>query len=144
MHLVEAQTNQRRTLNCRTANGRTDLLDRPEYVDNAARVAVRPQLLTELGAILAGQRSEDLAPRLEAAGVPYAPIARPEQLVEDPHLKQSGALVPMTTEDGGTTDVVLLPLTMGGRRPGVRMPLPKVGEHTEEVLASLKRRASCP
>jgi crotonobetainyl-CoA:carnitine CoA-transferase CaiB-like acyl-CoA transferase len=43
----------------------------------------------------------------------------------------------MTTEDGGSTEVVLLPLTLGGRRPTVRRPLPAVGEHTDEVLASL-------
>ena len=121
--------------------GRSDLLDRPEYADNAARVAVRPQLLADLSAIMVDQRLNELAPRLEAAGIPYAPISRPEQLVDDPHLKQSGGLVPMTTDDGGTTEVVLLPLLMGGRRPGVRMPLPKVGEHTEEVLAGLPRAA---
>ncbi|MEJ8810335.1 CaiB/BaiF CoA-transferase family protein [Variovorax ureilyticus] len=120
---------------------RTDLLDRPEYADNAARVAVRPQLLAELGAILVTHRIDELAPKLEAAGIPYAPISRPEQLVNDPHLKQSGGLVPMTTDDGGSTEVVLLPLTMGGRRPGVRMPLPRIGEHTEEVLAGLKNAA---
>jgi formyl-CoA transferase len=45
----------------------------------------------------------------------------------------------MQTDEGGSTDVVLLPLLMGGRRPGVRQPLPRVGEHTEEVLASLKK-----
>lgn len=117
---------------------RTDLLARPEYVDNAARVEVRPQLLEELGVILKDFRGEELAPKLEAAGIPYAPISRPDQLVDDPHLKQSGGLANMVTDDGGTTDVVLLPLLMGGRRPGVRMPLPKVGEHTEEVLAALK------
>jgi len=117
---------------------RTDLLARPEYADNAARVAVRPQLLAELGAILAAHRSEALAPKLEAAGIPYAPIARPEQLVDDPHLKESGGLAPMATDDGGSTSVVLLPLLMGGRRPGVRMPLPKVGEHTEEILGALR------
>jgi len=120
---------------------RPDLPARPEYADNAARVAVRQQLLAELGAILARHRLGDLVPQLEAAGVPYAPISRPEQLVGDPHLKESGGLVPMATEDGGTTEVVLLPLLMGGRRPGVRMPLPKVGEHTEEVLARLGRPA---
>lgn len=119
-----------------------ELLERPEYVDNAARVEVRPQLLKELGEILKHFRTEELAPRLEAAGIPYAPITRPDQLVDDPHLKQSGGLVPMTTEDGGTTDVVLLPLLMGGRRPGVRMPLPKVGEHTEEIMATLKQNAA--
>lgn len=117
---------------------RPDLLQRPEYVDNAARVAVRPQLLAELGAILAAHRVDELSPQLEAAGIPYAPISRPEQLVSDPHLQQSGGLAPMTTEDGGSTDVVLLPLLMGGRRPGVRMPLPKVGEHTDEILAGLQ------
>ena len=125
---------------CRVLD-RPDLLDRAEYRDNAARVAVRPQLLAELGAILAAHRIDELTPRLEAAGIPYAPVSRPEQLVNDPHLRQSGGLVPMQTDDGSSTDVVLLPLTMGGRRPGVRMPLPKVGEHTDEILSSLKTTA---
>jgi formyl-CoA transferase len=43
----------------------------------------------------------------------------------------------METDTGDTTQVVLLPLLMGGRRPGVRHPLPKVGEHNAEVLATL-------
>jgi formyl-CoA transferase len=64
---------------------------------------------------------------------------RPDQLLDDPHLRASGGLVPMQTDDGGTTDVVLLPLLLDGRRPGVRSPLPRVGEHTEEVLGSLGR-----
>jgi formyl-CoA transferase len=54
-------------------------------------------------------------------------------------LLQSGGLVPMQADNGEMTQAVLLPLLMGGRRPGVRSPLPKVGEHTEEVLASLKK-----
>ncbi|MDM0113735.1 CaiB/BaiF CoA-transferase family protein [Variovorax sp. J22R133] len=120
--------------------GRTDLLGVPGFADNASRVAVRPQLLATLGEILVNHRIEELSPKLEAAGIPYAPIMRPEQLVEDPHLKASGGLVPMTTEDGGVTDVVLLPLMMGGRRPGVRSALPGIGEHTEEILAGLKSR----
>jgi crotonobetainyl-CoA:carnitine CoA-transferase CaiB-like acyl-CoA transferase len=62
---------------------------------------------------------------------------RPEQLVDDPHLKASGGMVPMTTDDGGTTEVVLLPLLMGGRRPGVRQPLARVGEHSDEILSRL-------
>jgi crotonobetainyl-CoA:carnitine CoA-transferase CaiB-like acyl-CoA transferase len=46
----------------------------------------------------------------------------------------------MTTDDGSVTDVVLLPLLMGGRRPGVRSPLPKAGEHNEEILSRLASR----
>ena len=111
----------------------------PALATNALRVAVRPALLHKLGAILQHHRVQDLAPKLESAGIPYAPIVRPDQLMDDPHLKASGGLVPMQTDDGGTTDVVLLPLRMDGRRPGVRRPLPRVGEHTEEILAGLAR-----
>ena len=111
----------------------------PALADNAKRVAVRPALLQRLGEILKHHRVDELSPKLEAAGIPYAPIVRPDQLLDDPHLRASGGLVPMETDDGGTTDVVLLPLLMGGRRPGVRQPLPRVGQHTDEVLAGLAR-----
>lgn len=117
------------------------LAQEPQFATNAARVAARGALIPRLAEILKRQRADALTARLEAAGVPYAPIARPEQLVHDPHLKASGGLVPMATDDGGTTEVVLLPLLMGGRRPGVRQPLARVGEHTEEVLGRLARSA---
>ena len=120
---------------------RSDLLDVPEYASNAQRVAVRPQLLAQLGEILASHEIGALSARLEAAGLPYAPIVRPDQLLQDPHLKASGGLATMQTDDGGSTDVVLLPLLMGGRRPGVRQALPSIGEHTAEVLATIGRGA---
>jgi crotonobetainyl-CoA:carnitine CoA-transferase CaiB-like acyl-CoA transferase len=119
---------------------RPDLLDVPEFASNAERVAVRPALLARLGEILRDHPIDELSAKLEAAGLPYAPIVRPDQLLDDPHLKASGGLVPMQTDEGGTTDVVLLPLLMGGRRPGVRQALPRIGEHTEEVLAALNRK----
>ncbi|CAN7550597.1 CaiB/BaiF CoA-transferase family protein [Variovorax sp. LjRoot84] len=112
----------------------------PALANNALRVAVRPALLKRLGEILARHRVEELAPKLEEAGIPYAPIVRPDQLTDDPHLKASGGLVPMECDDGGMTEVVLLPLLMGGRRPGVRQALARVGEHTEEVLSQLAAR----
>jgi len=119
---------------------RTDLARDPELQTNAQRVAVRPSLLRRLGEILKHHRIYELSAKLEAAGLPYAPIVRPEQLLQDPHLKASGGLVPMHVDDGASTDVVLLPLLMGGRRPTVRQPLARVGEHTDEVLARLTAR----
>ncbi|MBN3809467.1 MULTISPECIES: CaiB/BaiF CoA-transferase family protein [Paraburkholderia] len=118
------------------------LAETPRFATNALRVAVRAELLSCLGEILKHRRVDELAPKLEAAGIPYAPIVRPDQLMNDPHLKASGGLVPMQTDDGGTTDVVLLPITMGGRRPGVRQALARVGEHTQEILSRLKARVS--
>ncbi|WP_322040170.1 CaiB/BaiF CoA-transferase family protein [Burkholderia diffusa] len=118
----------------------SELASDPRMATNALRVAIRPELLGRLGAILRDHKIADLAPRLESAGIPYAPIARPEQLLVDPHLRISGGLAAMQTDDGRMTDVVLLPLTVGGRRPGVRQPLARVGEHTDEVLATIARK----
>jgi formyl-CoA transferase len=120
---------------------RQDVAADPRFASNAERVATRAVLIPMLGEILKDHCVDELVPKLEVAGVPYAPIVRPEQLLDDPHLKASGGLAPMTTDDGGTTDVVLLPLTMDGRRPGVRRALAKIGEHTQEILGRLKGRA---
>lgn len=119
---------------------RPDLAEDEALATNAQRVALRPELLKWLGDTLKHHRLDELTPKLEAAGLPYAPIVRPDQLVHDRHLVESGGLVAMPTDDGGSTKVVLLPLLMGGRRPGVRHALPKIGEHTDEVLRALVHR----
>jgi crotonobetainyl-CoA:carnitine CoA-transferase CaiB-like acyl-CoA transferase len=110
-----------------------DVLERPDLAHDPA-LATNAQRVAET---LRHHRIDALSARLEAAGLPNAPLRRPDQLVDDPHLRASGGLVPMTTDEGDTTQVVLLPLLMGQRRPGVRQPLAKVGEHTADVLARL-------
>ena len=123
---------------CRVID-RMDLAEDEALATNAQRVTLRPELLKWLGDTLMHHSMTALMPRLESAGIPYAPIVRPDQLVGDPHLIESGGLVDMPTDDGGSTKVVLLPLLMGGRRPGVRTPLPRVGEHTEEILSEIRQ-----
>ncbi len=118
--------------------GRPDLATDPALATNAQRVAVRPALLQQLADTLQHLALEDLCVRLQQAGLPYAKVMRPDQLLNDEHLLASGGLVSMDTAEGDTAQVVLLPLLMGGRRPGVRHPLAAVGEHTDEVLASLE------
>jgi len=117
-----------------------ELAAEPTLATNEQRVAARAELIPRLGAILVHHDVAELVPKLEANGLPYAPIVKPEQLVHDRHLKESGGLVPMQTEDGGTTDVVLLPITLGGRRLGVRRPLPRAGEHDDDILGALPSR----
>ncbi len=121
--------------------GRADLASQPDLATNARRVERRPWLLQQLGETLQHLELETLCTQLQAAALPYAKVVRPDQLVQDEHLRASGGLAPMTTDTGETTQVVLLPLLMGGRRPGVRMPLPGVGEHTAELLDSLAHPA---
>ncbi len=108
----------------------------PAWQSNNQRVQARPSLLPMLRAHAAQFSVEELAERMAAAGLPYAPIRRPEDLLTDPHVLATGGLVPITSPEGQTLQVPLLPLLLDGTRPGVRLDPPRCGEHTLEVLAS--------
>jgi crotonobetainyl-CoA:carnitine CoA-transferase CaiB-like acyl-CoA transferase len=107
---------------------------------NNDRVRARPTLLAELGRRLAALSAAELAQRMEAAGLPFAPIMKPEQLLDDPHLEATGGLSQITLTDGEragqTVKAPLFPFTLDGERPGTRLNPPRAGEHTREVLAA--------
>jgi crotonobetainyl-CoA:carnitine CoA-transferase CaiB-like acyl-CoA transferase len=86
---------------------------------------------------LAGHSAAELAAVFEREGLPFAPITRPQDLFEDPHLLATGGLAPLRMQDGRETRVPLLPLQMDGHRPGVRSQPPAVGADTRDLLASL-------
>ena len=117
-----------------------DLANDPALATNTLRVGARASMLPRLREILAHCDLAALEAQLEAAALPYARIVRPDELFDDRHLKESGGLAAMQTEEGTMTEIPLLPILLGGRRLPVRRPLPKVGEHTEEVLSNLQRR----
>jgi crotonobetainyl-CoA:carnitine CoA-transferase CaiB-like acyl-CoA transferase len=118
---------------------RPDLANDPALATNAQRVEVRPSLIAKLAETIRHFEIEDLSKKLETAGLPYAKVVRPDQLLQDEHLLRSGGLVPIQTDANETANAVLLPLMMNGHRPGVRRPLPKIGEHTAEVIHALKK-----
>ena len=81
--------------------------------------------------------AEELMGRLDQCGLPYAPISRPEDLFEDPHLLASGGLLDVTTPEGRHTRLPALPVQVDGKRPGLRRDVPQQGEHTREVMREL-------
>ncbi|WP_313330940.1 CaiB/BaiF CoA-transferase family protein [Comamonas sp.] len=123
------------------AFGWADLLANPHYTTNNERVRARPALLADLRARLARMYVEQVAKIFEDNGLPYAPISKPEQLLDDPHLLATGGLAEVTLTDGEragqTAQTTLLPLRMAGERLAVRQNPPRLGEHTAELLASL-------
>lgn len=118
-----------------------DLLADTSISSNNARVQARSWLLPELRSRLAAMSARELADRFEARGLPYAPISKPHELLDDPHLLATGGLAPIRIPDPQSESTSglapLLPLCMGGDRPGVRLEPPFLGEHTVEVLAEL-------
>ena len=118
-----------------------DLKVNPKYASNNDRVRERATLLPELRARLAPRSAQDLTARLEAADLPFAPIRKPEELLDDEHLLATGGLADITLPDGDragqTAQTTLFPFTLDGQRLGVRLSPPTLGQHTIEVLSAL-------
>jgi crotonobetainyl-CoA:carnitine CoA-transferase CaiB-like acyl-CoA transferase len=109
----------------------------PDLATNTLRVEARPALVPRVQALLGPHRLADIVPRLERAAVPFAEIRKPEDLFDDSHLNASDGLVPVTLPDGRPTKLPALPVAFDGERLPRRMDLPKVGEHTDEILGAL-------
>ncbi len=111
-----------------------DLLADTRLATNNDRVRAREWLMPALRARLAGHSATELSRVFEDHELPFAPIARPEQLFDDPHLNATGGLAPVRMNDGSESKVPLMPFTMGGERPGIRLQPPLLGEHTDALL----------
>ena len=79
----------------------------------------------------------ELMAKCEALGLPFAQIAHPWDLFDDPHLNASGGLLPLTLADGRVINLPAFPLALDGERLALRHDLPKLGEHNAEILAEL-------
>lgn len=123
------------------AFGFDDLYADPSLKQNNQRVQARPTLIPRITEHLSNFSAEYISEIFEKNGLPFAPITQPEQLFDDPHLRETGGLAPIRITDGpragDETATPLLPLLMNGERLGVRHSPPKTGEHSKELLLDL-------
>jgi crotonobetainyl-CoA:carnitine CoA-transferase CaiB-like acyl-CoA transferase len=120
------------------ALGFADLKAEPALATNNLRVTQRPRLLKTIGERIAHRSAAELSAAMEKAGLPFAPIRKPEDLYDDEHLLATGGLADVRLPDGPkageTVKTTLFPITLGGHRLGVRMDPPRLGEHSRELL----------
>ncbi len=119
------------------AFGFDDLKDDPRLQSNNDRVLARDWMMPILRERMAPFSARDISAVFEKHALPFAPITRPQDLFDDPHLNATGGLAEIELPDGRHTRTVLLPLTLDGQRPGVRLSPPKLGEHNTELLSAL-------
>ena len=117
--------------------GFTDMWNDENLSTNNKRCDARPTLIPRLREIFKQWTKTDLEAKVAAAGLPYAPITPPHELYDDPHLKASGAFLPLTLPDGRKAEIPALPFEMGGRRFGVRRDVPGIGEQGPEILSDI-------
>ena len=119
------------------AFGFADLKADLRLASNNQRVWARDWMMPLLRQRLGHWSAAELSAVFEQNGLPFAPITRPEELLDDPHLGATGGLAPITLPDCRHTRTPLLPLTMQGQRLGIRHQPPRLGEHSRELLASM-------
>lgn len=120
------------------AFGLDDWAKDEELAKNAGRVAKRDDIIPKLNALFKGYGKDELTAKLEDTGLPFAPIAKPEDLFDDPHLNASGGLVPLTMPNNDAqTKLPNLPIEMGGQRLALRKDLTKPGDDTADVLSEV-------
>ena len=114
--------------------GMPELLADARLDNNAKRVAAQEWMLPLVRQVAIQFSGAQLQQKLEKASVPYAPVQRPDQLLDDPHLHATGQLLPTPMQDGRTGNLPKLPFNSSDYEFGIRRPPPGLGEHTREVL----------
>jgi crotonobetainyl-CoA:carnitine CoA-transferase CaiB-like acyl-CoA transferase len=124
--------------------GFDDLAQDARLASNNQRVQARDWMLPLLRERFGAFGAAELARRFERIGLPHAPITRPQDLFDDPHLRATGGLAAVTLPPDASsagraidTRMALLPLSLDGRRLPLRSPPPALGAQTVALLHSL-------
>ena len=116
---------------------RPDLLADPTYKTNEDRVRARPVLRPLVAGIVARHKLAELAELFDRIDIPFAPVAKPGDLFDDPQLNAGGRMLDIAFQNGKHAKLPRLPIEMNDHDFGLRRQAPGIGEHTSEILAEL-------
>jgi crotonobetainyl-CoA:carnitine CoA-transferase CaiB-like acyl-CoA transferase len=119
---------------------RPDLLADPALASNEARVDARGRLIPELAMLFKSLPGAEVERRCLRAGLPFALIAQPEDLFDDPQLNANGSLGDTVLAGGIATKLPKLPLRIDGEAFPFRGDPPEAGQHNAEIFAGLRNR----
>ncbi len=117
---------------------RNDLFNDRRLTTNNDRIIEREWLLPDLEKMMLGLTKNEIIERCQEAGIPFAPIATPEDLFDDPQLNQGSGLLETTFPDGTQTKMPRTPIEYGESNFNLKSnPPDTIGQHTREILSGL-------
>lgn len=128
--LVVAAANDRLFAKLARVLGHPEWAKDPRYTTNAQRIAHKNELIPQIERLFRERPSAEWIERLEAVGVPCAPINDLHQITAEPQFEALGMLQKMPEND---VDIIGLPVSFDGKRPPVRRRAPRIGEHNQEL-----------
>ena len=117
--------------------GLEHLLADERYATNAARVQNRALVTDTLTAVTKTMPTDEWISKLEALKIGCGPINTLDRVFADPHVQAREMLVKMDHASGQEVTVIANPVKLSVTPPDYRSAAPVLGQHTEEVLASL-------
>jgi len=131
--VIIAAANDRLFAKLAAALGRPEWAADPRFASNAGRVAHRDALISEIEAIMRTRTKGEWVDLMEEAGVPCAPIHSLPEVLAHPQTAATGMIQPVPGTD---LELMGLPISFDGERPGVRSAAPALGQHNEEIRAT--------
>lgn len=115
--------------------GRADMITDPRFRTNADRVRNRDEVNDIVAAWIAERDRDEVLATFEAAGVTGAPVYDVSDIMADPHVRGREILVDLPDGDTGTAIHHNVHPRLSATPGGFRVPAPKLGEHTDQLLA---------
>ncbi len=117
--------------------GMQSLATDPRFETNATRVVHRAELIEALATALARRERDEVLQAMEERGIPAGPINTLADVFSDPQVVHRQMRVDLPTGAGGTVPSVRTPITFSDAELALRRSSPRLGEHTNEILAEL-------
>ncbi len=114
---------------------REDLLENPRYANNQHRVKERAEIRPMVAECVGRHTLAELTVLFDKIGIPFAPVAKPGDLFDDPQLNAGGRMLDVAFKDGVRAKIPRLPIEVGAHDFGLRRQAPGIGEHSAEILA---------
>ena len=120
---------------CEKVLGRPELATDGRFATNPDRVAHDGELTAIISAVFSAIPADELAARLDAAGLANARLRTPAEFADHPQLAARDRWREVGTP-GGPVRALLPPVTVPGRE-AVMGAVPAVGQHTDAIRAEL-------
>lgn len=117
------------------AMGRQEWVSDERFIDNPSRVRHAQELYGLIEAEMRRLTNREWVERLEAQGVPCAPVQNARQMVEHPQTQAMGIV---QSVPGASIQFIGLPVSFDGQRPQPRSMSPALGADTDRVLVARK------
>jgi glutaryl-CoA transferase len=127
--------NERQFANCAEVLGHPEWATDARFATNRARVQNRATIDGLINAALAREKAEHWLARLKAVGVPCGRINSVAEALDDPHTAARAMIETVEHPAIGALKMLGVPFKFSDTECSVRRAPPKLGEHSEEILA---------